>query len=80
MSGLEALSLVSAVDGKNGSFAVPVTPSRTPGRKPKAFGGVPVGDDRRVASSVSVKELNAVLEGPGGDLLREILEGGEVLA
>lgn len=76
VSGLETLSLVSAVDGKNGSFAVPVTPSRTPGRKPKnGFGSVPVGDDRRVASSVAMKELSAVLEGPGGDLLREILEG-----
>lgn len=77
VSGLETLSLVSAVDGKNGSFAVPITPSRTPGRKPKgAFGGVAVGDERRVASAVAMKELGAVLSGPGGELLREMLEGG----
>ncbi|CAK4034487.1 Cell division control 6 [Lecanosticta acicola] len=75
VSGLETLSLVSAVDGKNGSFAVPITPSRTPGRKPKgAFGGAAIGDERRVASAVGVKELSAVLTGPGGDLLREMLE------
>lgn len=76
VSGLETLSLLSAADGKNGSFAVPITPSRTPGRKPKgAFGGAAVGDERRVASAVAMKELGAVLTGPGGELLREMLEG-----
>ncbi|KAK4615693.1 Cell division control protein 18 [Fulvia fulva] len=76
VSGLETLSLVSGVDGKNGSFAVPITPSRTPGRKPKgAFGGAAIGDERRIASAVSVKELSGALEGPGGDLLKEMLEG-----
>ncbi|EME39627.1 hypothetical protein DOTSEDRAFT_56948 [Dothistroma septosporum NZE10] len=66
VSGLETLSLVSGVDGKNGSFAVPITPSRTPGRKPKgAFGGAAVGDERRIASAVSIKELSAALNGPG---------------
>lgn len=75
VSGLETLSLVAAVDGKNGSFAIPGTPSRTPSRKGKGgFGNVSLGDERRVASSVAMKELSAVLEGPGGELLREILE------
>ena len=35
VSGLETLGLVSAVDGKNSSFAVPITPSKTPSRKGK---------------------------------------------
>lgn len=80
VSGLETLSLVSAVDGKMGSFA-PVTPSRTPSRKGKGgFGGAVRGDDRRVASAVGMKELHAALEGPGGDLLREMLEGNGLTA
>jgi cell division control protein 6 len=80
VSGLETLSLVSAVDGKMGSFA-PVTPSRTPSRKGKGgFGGAVRGDDRRVASAVGMKELHAALEGPGGDLLREMLEGNGLIA
>lgn len=75
VSGLETLSLVSGVDGKNGSFT-PVTPSKTPSRRGKGgFAGAVSGDDRRVASSVGMKELHAALEGPGGDLLREMLEG-----
>lgn len=75
VSGLETLSLVSGVDGKNGSFA-PVTPSKTPSRRGKGgFGGAVSGDDRRVASAVGMKELHAALGGPGGDLLREMLEG-----
>jgi len=51
VSGLETLSLVSAVDGKNGSFALPITPSRTPSRRGKGgFGTAAVGDERRSAS------------------------------
>lgn len=80
VSGLETLSLVSAVDGKMGSFA-PVTPSRTPSRKGKGgFGGAVRGDDRRVASAVGMKELHAALQGPGSDLLREMLEGNGLVA
>lgn len=75
VSGLETLSLVTAADSKNGSFAIPITPSRTPGRKKNTFVGQAVGDERRVASAVGVKELHAALEGPGGDLLRDMLEG-----
>ena len=77
VSGLETMSLVSAADGKNGSLAVPITPSRTPSRKGKGgFGSVAVGDERRVASVLSQKELSAALNAAGGELLREILEGG----
>jgi cell division control protein 6 len=77
VSGLETLSLVSAVDGKTGSFVLPVTPGRTPGRPKKdGFGGAAIGDEsRRVASAVGIKELEAVLEGPGGEMLRVMLEG-----
>lgn len=77
VAGLETLSLLSAVDGKNGSFATPMTPSRTPGRtKKNGFAGERIGDERRVASAVGMKELNASLEGPGGELLKEMLEDG----
>ncbi|KAK5122487.1 hypothetical protein LTR85_004071 [Meristemomyces frigidus] len=80
VSGLETLSLVSAVDGRNGSFAAPVTPSRTPSRRGKGgFGLAATGDERRVASAVGYKELSGALEGAGGDLLRDILEGGALL-
>ncbi|WPH01133.1 Cell division control protein 18 [Acrodontium crateriforme] len=76
VSGLETLSLVSAVDGKNGSFTVPVTPSRTPSRRGNGgFGTTSVADDRRLASVVSFKELSGALDGPGAELLRDILEG-----
>lgn len=76
VSGLETMSLVAAVDSKNGSFVIPITPSRTPSRKGKGgFGTAAVGDERRVASVVSQKELAAALDGAGGELLREILDG-----
>ena len=80
VSGLETLSLISAVDGKNGSFAMPITPSRTPSRRGKSgFGLTARGDERRVASAVGYKELSGALDGPGGELLREILEGDGLL-
>ncbi|GAB7349570.1 hypothetical protein MBLNU459_g0264t1 [Dothideomycetes sp. NU459] len=76
VSGLETLSLVSAVEGKGGSFALPITPSRTPSRKGKGgFSGAAVGDERRMAGCVGYGELAAALQGPGSDILREILEG-----
>lgn len=79
VSGLETLSLVSAVDGKTGSFVLPITPSRTPGRPRKdTFGGAAIGDERRVASAVGAKELSAVLDGPGGEQLQQMLEGNGV--
>ncbi|KAK5107958.1 hypothetical protein LTR62_000503 [Meristemomyces frigidus] len=80
VSGLETLSLVSDVDGKSGSLALPITPSRTPSRKGKGgFGAAVMGDERRVASVVGVKELERALEGKGGELLRDLLHGGVVM-
>lgn len=80
VSGLEALSLVSAVDGKNGSLILPITPSRTPSKRGRGgFGAAVVGDERRVASVVGYKELAAGLEGAGAELLRDILDGGALL-
>ncbi|QIX00620.1 hypothetical protein AMS68_006137 [Peltaster fructicola] len=76
VSGLEAQGLLTGADGKHGSFVTPMTPSKTPSRKNKTgFGGVCTGDDRRIASVVGEKELRAVLEGAGGELLREIIDG-----
>ncbi|GIZ49410.1 hypothetical protein CKM354_001244000 [Cercospora kikuchii] len=77
VAGLETLSLVNAVDGgKSGSFAVPITPSRTPGRpKKNGFSGPALTEERRVASTVGLKELNAALDGPAADLLKEMLVG-----
>lgn len=73
---LETLSLVSAVDGKNGSFVAgsqPGTPSGRKGRKPAFVGGSV--DDKRVASCVGDRELEQAAEGPGSDILRSILSG-----
>ncbi len=80
VSGLETLGLLSPADGKGGSFAVPSTPSRTPGRRGKGgFGTAVVSDERRVAGVVSRKELLNSLEGSGGELLRDLLEGDRLL-
>jgi cell division control protein 6 len=81
VSGLETLSLLSEVDRKSGSFAVPITPSRTPSRKGKGgFGTAAVSDERRVASVVSRKELSGALDGAGGELLTDILESDLLLS
>ncbi|GAB7359354.1 hypothetical protein MBLNU230_g6005t1 [Neophaeotheca triangularis] len=76
VSGLETQGLVQPADGRMGTFASPLTPSKTPGRRGKGgFAGAAVGDERRVASAVGRSELAGGLEGVGGELLREILEG-----
>ena len=67
---LETLGLVSAVDGKNGSFVGPQTPSKR-GRKPVAASG----DDRRIASCAGEKEMESVADGVGAGILRSILSG-----
>lgn len=69
---LEALSLISAVEGKSGSLVAAGTPSRR-GRG-NAFPGVVV-EDRRVASVVAASELAAALVGPGAGILKGIMEG-----
>lgn len=79
VAGLEALGLLAAADGKAGSLgalAAPLTPSRTPGRRPKSgFVGVAAGDDKRVGSVLGEREVRAALDGAGGELLRGILDG-----
>jgi len=69
---LETLSLISAVDGRNGSFVALGTPSKR-GRK---FGsGIGVGDEKRVGSCVGEKEVAQAVEGLGGGILKSILSG-----
>lgn len=67
---LETLGLVGAVNGKNGSFAVQQTPSRR-GRKAAQSSG----DEKRIASCASEKELESVADGAGAGILRSILSG-----
>lgn len=82
VSGLETLSLVSAVEAKGvSSFAIPLTPSRTPSRRGKTgFSGAMTGDEKRVAACVGHVELLSALKGPGSDILRDMIEGGGVVA
>lgn len=78
MGSLETLSLVAAVDGKNGSFVLTSSqPGGTPGarkRRKTNFVGGSI-DDKRVASCVGEKELEQAADGPGADILRSILSG-----
>jgi cell division control protein 6 len=82
VSGLEGLNLITPADGRSGSFGTPLTPSRTPSRRGKnSFAGpIATGDERRMASAVSKKEIECAIQGgPGGELLREMLEGDVML-
>ena len=75
---LETLSLITVVDGKTGAFAVLRTPGSSKGRKRKdAFEGPCSigGDERRVASCVGEKEMEAAVEGTGAGILGSILSG-----
>lgn len=71
VGGLETLSLISAVDGRNGSF-VGLTPSK---RGRKFGGGVGLGDEKRVGSCVGEKEVAMAVEGLGAGILKSILSG-----
>jgi cell division control protein 6 len=72
---LETLSLISAVDGRNGSFV----PLGTSIKGRKRFGsGIGIGDEKRVGSCVGEKEVAQAVEGLGGGILKSIL-GGEGL-
>ncbi|QDS67576.1 hypothetical protein FKW77_003531 [Venturia effusa] len=75
ITGLETLSLVSWVDGKNGTFTnnAPGTPSRRGGRS-GGF-GAKVAEEKRVASSIGVKEVRESLKGVGAGILMGVLEG-----
>lgn len=69
---LETLSLISAVDGRNGSFVG----SNTPSRKARKFGsGIGTGDEKRVGSCVGEKEVAQAVEGLGAGILKSILNG-----
>uniref|UniRef100_A0A8H7N939 Uncharacterized protein n=2 Tax=Clonostachys TaxID=110564 RepID=A0A8H7N939_BIOOC len=68
---LETLGLVNAVDGKNGSFITPQTPSKR-GRKTTT---VASGDDKRIASAVAEKDMESMVDGIGAGILRSILSG-----
>ncbi|KAF2810221.1 cell division control protein Cdc6 [Mytilinidion resinicola] len=75
---LETLSLISSVEGKTGSLVVSAgTPSKR--GRPKGGFGTTVVEERRVASTVANKELEAALVGPGSRILRGILDGEESL-
>lgn len=86
VSGLETLSLVQAVSSGSSFSAMPLTPSKTPSRRSKGgfsgFAGAAVGgaDEKRMASCVGHAELIATLQGPGSEILREIIEGDGILA
>ncbi|KAL2271213.1 hypothetical protein VTJ83DRAFT_584 [Remersonia thermophila] len=83
---LETLSLIAPVEGKNGSFAplasaspsaLGATPKRAR-KKKDVFGNVSgglVADERRVASCVGEREVEAAIEGMGAGILRGILSG-----
>jgi cell division control protein 6 len=71
---LETLSLISAVDGKTGSFVGLNTPGKR-GRKAGFGGGVGIGDERRVGSCVGERELQQAAEGLGSSILKSILSG-----
>ncbi|KAK4454606.1 cell division control protein 18 [Podospora aff. communis PSN243] len=75
---LETLSLITAVDGKTGSFSVLQAPGSGRGRKKKdVFGGIGgvCGDEKRVASCVGEREMETAVDGTGTDILRSILSG-----
>jgi len=75
---LETLSLITAVDGKTGSFAVLQAPGSGRGRKKRdVFGGTSgvCGDEKRVASCVGEMEMDTAVDGTGTDILRSILSG-----
>lgn len=83
LGSLETLSLINAIDGRNSSnlfFSSPTTtfsrmgtPSKRGRGTAMGFGG-PIGDDRRIGSCVSEKELEATIEGiAGAGILRGLL-------
>ncbi|KAI0136340.1 cell division control protein [Xylariales sp. AK1849] len=74
MSSLETLSLVSAVDGKTGSFIVSQTPSKR-GRRGGFRANSGLADEKRVASCVGEKEMEQAVEGVGAGILQSILSG-----
>jgi cell division control protein 6 len=73
LAGLETLSLVSSLDGKNGTLSAAAgTPSRRGRGKAIAGEGM---EGLRVASCVGVTELKAALKGVGSNILLGIVDG-----
>lgn len=66
---LETLGLIGDVDGKNGSFGTPQTPSK---RRKVSLAS---SDDKRVSSSVGAKDMESVTDGVGSGILQSILNG-----
>ena len=78
IGGLETLGLLSQSNGDKGpSFLHTGTPSRkkkSTMATSSAFGGA---DERRVVSYLNEAEIEACLNGPGGDILRDLLHGDD---
>jgi cell division control protein 6 len=72
VGGLEALSLVAWVDGRNGSLGNHETPSR---RRRAGGLGANMVEGKKVASCIAVAELKEALTGPGSRILLSILDG-----
>ena len=69
---LETLSLISAVDGRNGSFLG----ISAAGKRARKFGsGMGTGDEKRVGSCVGEREVAQAVEGLGAGILKRILSG-----
>jgi cell division control protein 6 len=74
VAGLETLSLVSWIDGKNGTFTnvAPGTPSRR--GKGGGFGAKTV-EEKRVAGSVGIREIREAIVGAGSGILLALIDG-----
>jgi cell division control protein 6 len=74
VAGLETSSLVSWIDGKNGTFTN-VAPG-TPSRRGRGGGfGAKIIEEKRLASSVGNKEIRECLTGAGSGILLALLDG-----
>lgn len=81
VNSLETLSLISAMDGKSGSFQV--VAAGTPSRKGRGGFGTPSGrkgqEEKRMASAVGMGDVRTMLEGTkvGKGILEGMIEGDE---
>ncbi|KAK3063953.1 hypothetical protein LTS18_011431, partial [Coniosporium uncinatum] len=74
VASLETQSLVSAVEGRNGTFTPAATLSkRGRGGKASGLGGFAT-EERKLASCVGVVELRQALNGAGSEILLELLK------
>ena len=75
IASLETQSLLAPVDAKSGSFSAQIA---TPSKRKGAFGSSGV-EERRVKACVAVKDVEAVIEGVGSEVLKKILRGEGLL-